>query len=341
MTEVIGLRENEEVLIVTNPEKDVLTISKALFEETKKLGGKPSLMVQGAKTTYDYAERVVLEAMRAEPDIIVSLSTYKMGKDPQGISLGYVGRDGQKYNHIFDKLLDGDRRCRSFWSPSNTLDTFLRCVPVDYGEMRKRAARLKSLIDGGKEIRVTSPAGTDVTISIKDRQAKLDDGDFRSPGTGGNLPSGEVYISPAIASARGTIVFDGTISLVPKSVIPKMPVTVKFHDGYVSEVSGGQEAKALMKVIENGEKMAREKGLREAERNARHLGELGIGLNNKAKMVGQLLEDEKVGRTVHFAIGTNYDNDAEAFIHQDCLVLHPSMWLDGKRIMRDGDLLLG
>jgi leucyl aminopeptidase (aminopeptidase T) len=216
---------------------------------------------------------------------------------------------------------------------------FERCVDVDYKAMQENAARLKKALDGGKEVHVTSPAGTDVTISIDGRKAMVDDGNFRMNGMGGNLPAGETFISPVVASTKGVIVYDGTIDLPEGAVIPKKPVRVTFKDGYVDKVTGGKEATALLNVIKKGEMKACEKGLKEHECNARHLGELGIGINYSAKMSGNLLEDEKVGKTVHFAIGSNYDYDAEALIHQDCLVMRPSMWVDGKQIMKNGDLL--
>ncbi len=340
MRDVIGLREGEEVLVVTNFEGDVFPVARAIFDVTKELKGRPVMAIQEMKTTYTYAERLVLEALRAEPDVIVSLSASKIGKDPHGLAIGYVGRDGKKYDHIFDKLIDGDKKVRGFWSPTTTVEMFERCVALDYAEMQARAASIKKALDGAKEIHVTSPAGTDAYVSIKGRTSKLDDGNFRLPGLGGNLPAGEVFISPAIAGVSGTIVFDGTVDLVPDAVIPKKPVKVTLKDGYVYRVTGGEEAKGLLKVIEKGEAMAREKGLKDEEHNARHIGELGIGINYKARMSGNLLEDEKVGKTVHFAIGANYDNDANALIHQDCLVLRPSMWADSRQIMKDGELLV-
>ncbi|HMK46864.1 MAG TPA: leucyl aminopeptidase, partial [Methanocella sp.] len=132
MQDALGLREGEEVLIITNFEGDVFPIARAVFEETKALGGRPVLMVQELKTTYTYAERLVLEALRSEPDIYISLSAHKIGKDPYGLNIGYIGRDGKKYTHIGDKLMDGDRRVRGFWSPTATVDMFERCVAVDY-----------------------------------------------------------------------------------------------------------------------------------------------------------------------------------------------------------------
>jgi hypothetical protein len=340
MRDVVGLREGEEVLIVTNFEGDVFPVARAIFDVTKELKGRPTMAVQEMKTTYTYAERLILETIKAEPDVIVSLSANKMGKDPQGLMVGYVGKDGRKYDHIFDKLIDGDKRIRGFWSPTTSVEMFERCVALDYKEMQATAQRLKKAFEGAKEVHVKAPGGTDAYISIKGRRPMLDDGNFRLPGTGGNLPAGEVFISPAIAGVSGTIVFDGTVDLVPDAVIPKKPVKVVLKDGYVDKVTGGVEAKGLLKVIEKGEQMAREKGLKDEERNARHIGELGIGINYKAKMTGNLLEDEKVGRTVHFAIGANYDNDANAMIHQDCLVMRPNMWVDNKLVMKDGKLLV-
>ncbi len=340
MTEVLDLKKGEEVLIVTNFEGDVFQIAKELYEVTRKLGGKPVMVVQPMKTIYDFAERAQLAAMRSEPDICLALTAGKQGKDPYGQNIGYVGKDGKKHDHIYRLLMDGNKSMRGFWSPSVTVDMFERCVPIDYQAMRSNSAKLVSAFDGKKRVQVKAPAGTDITFSIEGRTAKADDGDFRTGGKGGNLPCGEAYISPAVGSAHGTIVFDGTVDLVPKAAIPKTPVKVVYTDGYVSKVSGGKEAKDLLKVIEKGEQMARERGLKAEEKNARHLGELGVGINYAAKMTANMLEDEKVGGTVHFAIGMNYDNDANALIHQDCLVKRPSMWIDDKQIMKDGKLLL-
>jgi len=341
MRDCLGLRPGEEVLILTNFEGgDAFEISRALYDATAALGGKPVLMVQPAKTSVEYAENTVLKAMEAAPEIIISISSIKMGKDPFGMNVGYIGRDGQKYDHIYHLLMEGGRRIRGFWSPSITKDTFERTVAVDYSEMQAVSRRLKEVLDAGESVHVTAPGGTDVRFSIKGRQAKLDDGDLRAPGTGGNLPAGETYISPVNGSTEGVICFDGTVDLVTSFPIPKVPVRVVFKDGYVSEVTGDEVATALLDVIKMGESKARAISNPEMERNARHLGEMGIGLNYAAKMIGNMLEDEKVGRTVHFAIGMNYDNDANAFIHQDCLVKEPSVWVDDRQIMKDGKILI-
>ncbi len=339
MKDVLGLRPGEEVVIATNFEGDAFDIAKALFDQTKALGGKPVMLVQEPKTILQFAEHTILAAIRENPDIFISVPFYKTGKDPFGQKIGYIGHDGKKYDHIQYYMM-GERKLRSFWSPSLTRDTFERCVVIDYVEMRANAAKLKKILDAGKEVKVTAPAGTDVTISIEGRQGHSDDGDFRAPGTGGNVPCGEVYISPVVGSTKGTIVYDGTLDLIPHCIQPREPVHVVFKDGFISEVTGSPDADALLNVIKSGEKRARDLGMVDEVRNARNIGELGIGLNYQAKMVNNMLEDEKVGKTCHFAIGFNYDNDGPALIHQDCLVKNPSIWVDGKQILKDGDIVI-
>lgn len=338
--DVLGVREGEEVIIITNTEGDVFPIAKAIYEASLAVKAKAVMMIQPVKTQYDFAERLVLDAVRSAPDVIISVCAHKVGKDPYGMNIGYIGRDGKKYDHVFDLVLDGDKRSRSFWSPGATVDMFERTVAVDYKAMRELAAKLKAVLDDGKEVRVTSPSGTDITFSIEGRKGQVDDGDVRLPGKGGNLPCGEAFISPKNQTAEGVIVFDGTIDLVPDAVIPKTPVKVVYKGGFITEITGGEEAERLLEVIRKGEQMARDVGKTEEERNARALGELGIGINPAATMTCNMLEDEKVWRTVHFAIGMNLDNDGQAFIHQDCLVKRPSLWVDGRPIMKDGDILI-
>ena len=61
------------------------------------------------------------------------------------------------------------------------------------------------------------------------------------------------------------------------------------------------------------------------KKSARHCGELGIGLNPKAILAGTVLEDEKIMKTCHFAIGMNYEHDAPALIHLDGVTFNPTI----------------
>ncbi|PKK85834.1 MAG: peptidase M17 [Thermoplasmata archaeon HGW-Thermoplasmata-1] len=347
VNECLGVREGETALIVTNPEKDVSAISMAVYGAILEAGGVPTLIYQQKKTQLDFAESAVLKAIASNPDIVISLSKEKLGKDKEHLAQPIL----DKYDHVFNYLL-GEKKMRSFWSPSVTVEMFAKTVPIDYTWMRKCCTAVKAKIDEATEVRVTAPGGTDVMIGVKGREARSDDGNFSKPGTGGNLPCGEVFVSPELGTASGTIVFDGCLSTAKgESVVPHKPVTVLARGGFITEVVGNHEdAQRLSDDIESGKskpfEMAKEGKLTKAQaeeyaKNAAHIGELGIGLNPATKIVGNMLEDEKVYKTCHFAIGSNYDDDANALIHLDCLVWYPTItvvYADGREevIMKDG-----
>jgi hypothetical protein len=339
LEDILGLRPGEEVLIITDFGEDAYRMARLLFEKAGDMGGKGSIFVQARKTTFDDADRMVLEAIRACPDITITMCSTLSGNDPYGYHTGYVARDGDKYDHAMFSLIDGDKRMRGLICEGATSDILSRCVAIDYAPVAENSARILKALDNASEVRVTTPAGTDVTLSVEGREAYAEDGKSWLPGEWSDLPVGEIRISPVTWSTNGTIVFEGTMDLVTEAIIPERPVTVTVRDGFVTKVEGGKEAAMLRDVIRKGEIVARKKDLPAYERNARLVGELGIGTNPAARITGNLIEDEKVYGTAHFAVGYNYDNDGEAFIHQDCLVLRPSIWIDSRQIMKDGNLL--
>jgi leucyl aminopeptidase (aminopeptidase T) len=348
----LKVKQGEQVLIIGNPEKDAAIISGALYDAILNAGGRPVLIFQPRKAQLEFAEPAVLSAIHARPDVLISISTDKMGKDPHGIANPYE-YEGIKYDHIFHLLLHGEKCCRSFWSPSVTIDSFIRTIPVDYAQMERRCAAIKKTLDGAVAVCVTAPGGTDITIGLGNRKAKADDGDFSRPGSGGNLPAGETFISPENNTARGRICFDGSISTNQGTILIREPINCLVENGFVRDISGGSDADILRQTIEAAEFNAIEferngklpKGSGEIyARNARNIGELGIGLNPKAIISGNMLEDEKAFYTCHFAIGMNYDDDAPSLIHLDGLVKKPTItavFADGREqiIEREGELI--
>lgn len=352
--ECLALKPGERFLIVSNPGTEQAVIAGALHEAATALGIHSTLLFQGVKTQTDYAEDYVIEAISSAPAAFASLSTEKLGKDRSHMTAPLRAPDGKSYDHIFNYLLRGVKEMRAFWSPGMSIDTFSRTVAIDYSLMRSRARALRAALDRADGVRVSSPGGTDILVPIRGRSSYGDDGDFSLPGMGGNLPAGEVFISPAVKSAEGTIVFDGSVSDIAGDILIENPITCNLLGGFVMECSGGEEAERLEKALRHGmdmaaaltkKGMAPEEALRYAV-NARHLGEFGIGLNTEARISGKMLEDEKVYGTCHFAIGFNYDADAPAMIHLDGLVKQPTITaiLPGGEeltLMRDGLLSEG
>lgn len=329
----LKVKRDERVLIVSNPSGDVSLISQALFDAAIKVGARPVLIYQPIKTQMDFADPVVIEAFKARPDVFISMSAEKLGKDEAGITRPYQHETTQ-YDHIFHLQLYGEKTCRAFWSPSTNLESFIRTVPIDYTLLAQRCNAMKNILDRAVAVRVTAPGGTNVYIGLKGRFAKSDDGDFSRPGTGGNLPAGETFISPENGTAQGIIAFDGSISLHDRDILIHDPIRCTLEWGYITTIEGGEEARELLKTITIAEEQAAEyekTGRLPAgsgaiyAKNARNIGELGIGLNPLARITGNMLEDEKAFRTCHFAVGHNYDEDAPALIHLDGLVKDPTI----------------
>jgi leucyl aminopeptidase (aminopeptidase T) len=336
--DVLGVRKGERVLVVTNPEPDVNAISLALYRQVEAAGGEPSLMLQPVKGQLDYADPSVVSALHSAPEAVLSISHEKLGKDREALAkpirVKMRGRRRyKKYHHVFEYLLE-EARIRSFWSPGVTVDMFIRTVPIDYPLLRERAAKLGYALSRAEEVMITSPAGTDCRIGVRGRKTRKDDGNFQRPGTGGNIPCGEVFISPELGASNGSLVFDGSISSDKGVIVIDRPIKCQVELGFVTKVSGGKEARLLRDTLGRSEKKAREMaadGSLPSDQgdafvvNARNLGELGIGLNPAARIMGNMLEDEKAFRTCHLAIGANYDNDAPALTHLDGLVRSPTI----------------
>lgn len=348
--EILALKKDERVLIISNPAKEVTEMSMALFDSALERKAAPTLVFQKTKGQFDFAEDEVINAISASPEVVLSISQDRLGKDKFGMRHGYKGK--HRYDHIFTKLYE-EKKIRGFWSPGITGDMFRRTVPIDYSQLRSDCAKVVKMLSTGVKARVTAPGGTDFLIGTRGRKPFADDGDFRKQGKAGNVPSGEVYISPELGTATGTIAFDGSIVLHEGEIVIKKPILAEVRNGFITSITGGSEARKLEQSVRLGERKAREGGrdgtirpdkVHAYSKNARSIGELGIGLNRKAKIIANMLEDEKVYGTCHFAVGSNYDNDAEALIHLDGLVKRPDITIvdrlgKEKLLMENGRLV--
>ena len=349
--DVLAVKKGSRFLIISNPNDGTRDIAMSLYDAALEVSASPVLMFQSEKGQYDFTEEEVIKAMSVEPDVLISISRDRMGLDRHGLKHGYEGK--RRYDSLFDMLIY-EGKSRAFWSPGVTPDTFARAVPIDYARLRNDCRRVAEAIMTADSVSVTAPGGTDVTVGIKGRSPKADDGDIRKAGRSGNLPAGEVYISPALGTTNGTIAFDGSIALDDGDVVVKEPIVASVKDGFIKSVRNTLEGIMLKRSMTRGQRSAvrlAEKGelkRSEAEKyrvNARAIGELGIGLNRRARIVANMLEDEKVYGTCHFAVGSNYDGDADALIHLDGLVKSPTVVLhdtytgDERTIMADGRLV--
>mgnify|MGYP003317294987 CR=1 FL=1 len=254
--DVLAVKKGERALIIANPA--TAEISQELYSACEEAGAITTLMYQKDKTSFDHANKEVLAAIGTNPDVCFSISNIKLGKDPKATANPYKTEDGQEFSHIFDFLLDGKKTMRAVWSPGITVDMMNRTANIDYDELRHRCKKLDQLFEGAVSVHVTSPSGTDLEVPVQGRKLMFDDGDFTKPGTGGNIPAGEVFISPVVGDennngCEGVIVYDGSMTFSDGDSILETPIKCTLQNGFVSKIEGGKEAKRLLKTIVEAE----------------------------------------------------------------------------------------
>ncbi len=206
-------------------------------------------------------------------------------------------------------------------------------MAVDYLKVKELCESLVKVLRGGNEVRVRTDYGTDLRFSIKDREWGVDTGLYVNPGDWGNLPAGEVYIAPLEGTGEGTVVIPrGWYSGLKEDLI------LKFSKGLVVEVEGGGDVGRKLRELLGLEPRVDD----EVHRVRRNLAELGIGTNPKAKRPDNVLEAEKILGTVHIAIGDNshLGGNTEADLHEDFVIPKPTLEVDGRLVMKNGELII-
>jgi aminopeptidase len=196
----------------------------------------------------------------------------------------------------------------------------------DWADLAEEMDRMKRLLDDGEEVRVVND-GTDITMSVGDRTAVNSCASVAYDSH--NLPSGEVFTAPYDVS--GEVTFD-----VPMTVrgTPIRDVRLTFEDGECVAHEAAQGEAVVGEILDTDE-------------GSRRLGELGIGMNRGIdRITDNILFDEKMGGTVHMALGRAYDAnlpDGEAgndsSVHVDLITdmgEGSRLEVDGEVVQRDG-----
>lgn len=304
--ECLAVRPGEQVLVVTDENKRRIGL---LFQEAAKEAGAEAMMVEiiPRKTHAEEPPRPVAEMMK-RVDVVIAPTTKSL-------------------SHTQARKEACEAGCRVATLPGITEEIMARGLRANYGRIKARSEHLAPYLTRSNKIRVTSPAGTDLTFSVEGRAALADTGILHTPGDFSNLPAGEAYIAPVEGSAEGVLVFDGCVA---QSGILRKPVLCEMRKGYAVRIHGGRAARNLVALIEPFGKPAR------------NLAEFGVGTNDKTKLSGHMLEDEKVLGTVHFALGDNHTFGGKVTVasHLDGILLKPTVLLDGKPIMERGKFLI-
>jgi len=194
-------------------------------------------------------------------------------------------------------------------------------LTADYIEIQKTTRRLERRLRGAKTVHLTTAAGTDLTFDVTRRDWVTDDtGVCHRRGETTTLPAGEIFVAPLEGSADGRVVFDATFHERLSE-----PASVVVKEGYASKVTGAPLA--VQEMNRGG-------------RDGRNFGKFGLGLNPRARITGNVLEDEKVLGAVHIVFGDNaaYGGTVRCGVRVDGILTQASIAVDGKPIMERGAL---
>lgn len=302
----MGVKQNERILIITD--EPLRTLGYALWKAAKDFGNEVLLTeILPRKSNGEEPPTEVAELMK-KFDVVFC---------PTSKSL----------THTDARRAASALGVRIATLPGVTEEIMVRCMNADYNAIAQRTFALCTLMEKTSVIRVTSPAGTDITMPIKGRSAHASSGLFREKGQSGNLPTGEAYLAPLEGLSNGVVVVDGSMAMVG---IVKMPIRIVVQDGYATTIEGGVEAEMLKKLLEPHGK------------DAYTVAEFGIGTNDKAIITGKIIEDEKVMGTIHIAFGDNKSMGGTVRVasHLDGLIKSPTVWFNEKVIMVDGKFMI-
>jgi leucyl aminopeptidase (aminopeptidase T) len=301
--ECLAVKDGEDVIVVCNPATQ--HVGERLREEAADAGGDAILTVISERASH-----------AAEPPAPVA--------EAMAVAEVILAPTVQSLSHTAARKRATENGARTATLPGVTEEMLARVMSADMEGLRRKGHAVAEALDRASEGRITDANGTDLLLDLSGRGAIPDAGELAERGAFGNLPCGEAFISPA--GGNGTLVIDGSIAGVG---LVDDPVELVVEGGHLTSARGGQGMAFMELLTEHGD-------------DATTIAELGVGTNEKAILTGEVLEDEKILGTIHVAFGASagIGGTVQVPVHLDCVVMKPTLELDGEAIVRDGELLV-
>ncbi|MAG52739.1 MAG: aminopeptidase [Nanoarchaeota archaeon] len=266
-------------------------------------------------------------------DVFISIGAPTNTRSLTNVNPKKIAERSKVTNPISEEILK--KRWVIFYYPTNALaqeadmsleefeDFVFDSTIQDWKKMSEDETKLKEILDNGKEVQIIGK-NTDIKFSIENRESIKGDGK-------NNMPCGEVFIAPVESSTSGFIEFSFPAIRGGRMV---EGVKLKFKEGKVIEFSATKNEDFLKEMLN-------------VDEGAKFVGELGIGFNyNIKQFVKNILFDEKIGGTIHLALGRAYEEGGgtnKSTLHWDIikdLRGEGKILIDGKIIQENGKFLI-
>ncbi|MFD1887318.1 aminopeptidase [Paenibacillus wenxiniae] len=304
LVDCLGLQAGESLVVVTDDSRKEL--AEALYEGGKRLGAESMLVVMQERSRSGEEPPASVAVAMMNASVVVCVTRYSL-------------------THTAARKQAAAAGARVATMPGITEDMFTHgAITADYAEVKKLTERVTGLLTDASTVRIEKD-GYELSFSIENREGVPSTGLYLNPGESGNLPSGEAYIAPLEGTASGQLLADGSVAGLGAL---EQPLLLTLEHGRLVAAEGGLGTDLLHMLGDD---------------QGRMLGEFGIGTNDKARITGVVLEDEKVYGTIHVAFGSNntFGGTIAAGVHIDIVVKQPDVYLDDRLVMRAGELVDG
>ena len=301
----MGISPGEDVLVVCNPVTE--EIGALMRIEAQGDGADATLAVISERDSHAAEPPRAVAAAMAAADVVLAPTI-------------------QSLSHTAARKAATDAGVRIGTLPGVTEEMLGRLMTGDLEEIRRRGWAIVTALNRASEARITCRNGSDLRIGLEGRLGIVDAGELGNRGAFGNLPCGEGFIAPVEGTSEGTLVVDGSIAGVG---LLETPVELTIADGHLIDATAEDGAQLMELLTAHGE-------------DGTNLAELGIGTNEEAILTGNILEDEKILGTCHVAFGASaaIGGTVQVPVHLDCVVLEPTVELDGETIVSGDELLI-
>jgi aminopeptidase len=336
------VQAQEGELIALHVPHGALDLARALNRTVLKAGARPALRIHYPEAVEDFLELASDRVLDSTPmlDLLevehaagwIRVAAPVNSRSMQQSDKARLGRLMKAHAPVQEKRLAGTRWVGTLYptaaaaqdagmSTDAFADFVYRAMFLDsddpvarWGELRTVQASLIERLARAELIELKGP-GTDLRLRVTGRTWMNSDGRR-------NMPSGEVFTGPIESSAEGVITFN-----IPSSVGGTLvrDVELRFEGGKVVAARAAEGEDMLQAQLNT-------------DAGARMLGEIGIGTNFAiTQPILNTLYDEKIGGTVHLALGRSYPESGgvnESAIHWDLI----TDLRDGGEIRLDGEL---
>lgn len=307
------LQKGDKMIILIDDSTEA-PVWQSFFIALSDEGVEPVVMLM-KRREYDYQSppEMIVKAMEIADGTVYLTST--------GLNHGVVGVQMSRMKK------------KNFFGEDLTVEMMTRGArwfdPEVVADWQSWGRKIRENTIGGKLIRITSPAGTDLTVEVGERAHMGTPGTTLFLSKCCNLGPSEAHLGlPNTNAGNGVLVGDLSIHSVGKI---RNPIRFTLENGLITKLEGTVDAVYFEEWLKAY-----------GDENTWRLCELAVGTNKWARFTGSMREDRKIWGTVHIGFGQNLDVGGliDSKMHWDVVINDATVTLDGRTIIEGGRIVL-